>query len=536
MAHLLAVDWDQHETRYLLASVTGSQVRIEAAAAVPLVDVVEGGEAPHPDVGNSLRAALAEQKVGRATTLVSVDRASLEVIQATLPPAQDAELPDMIANQLLRDAPQVTEEWVVDFLPLNDSPHAPRPVIATALGPEPQKRILATCEVAGLKPARLLFRPLATVSCVTRLTGLSERVSLIVSRLTDEVDLILVVEGKPNLLRTVRLPNIKNEEKSLQRLLAEVNRTAAVALQNEADGGPVERVYLLGGSGARNRLADRITNQLFLPVTLVDPFDGVEIDEALQPDDPGRFAPLVGMLLDEVHQGHAVDFLHPRKRPQPPNYRRMGGFAAALVTALVLAAGYSVYGGLADLDVKIKQLDKSIKDRKELLKKAKEQQRVVDSIVGWQRTNVVWLDELRDLSLRLPSARDLIALHVAMGSGRDGGGVIDLQCLVRDPSVVLRLEQAIRDQYHEVNSKDPRQRGEDKGLTWQYSAKMSAMRRDKEQYRPAPPPKEPAADKATDKTSGEQKSGDKAAEKGTSDKKTERPTRKSRSSRARPAK
>ncbi|NUQ62638.1 MAG: hypothetical protein HUU20_09125, partial [Pirellulales bacterium] len=113
--NLLAVDWDRREARYVLASASGERLRIHAVAAVPLVDVIEGGHAPHPDIGNSLRAALADQKVGRPTTLVGVDRSSVELLQFTLPPAQDGELPEMVANQAMRESPQVSEESIIDF-------------------------------------------------------------------------------------------------------------------------------------------------------------------------------------------------------------------------------------------------------------------------------------------------------------------------------------------------------------------------------------------------------------------------------------
>ncbi len=505
MPHLLAVDWDQRETRFILASASGQQLRVQALAAVPLVDVVEGGQAPHPDVGNSLRAAIAKGKVGRATTLVSVDRSSVELLQLTLPPAQDAELPDMVANQVVRDVPQITDQWVIDFFPLSESTHAPRPVVAAAMSPDQLSRIAATCEVAGLKPTRLLFRPMATVSLITRIAAPSERVCLIVDRLTDEVDLIVLVEGKPALLRTVRLPNVANEDKVLKRLLAEINRTAAVAMQNEADGGPVERVYLLGSSGQRHRVADHITNQLFLPVTVVDPFDTVEIDDELRPEDSGRFAPLVGMLFDETEPGaHAIDFLHPRKKPEPPNYRRYAISAAALLVMIVLAAGYFVWNGLATLDGEISDRVQRRKELDELLKKADQQRRVVAAVDAWEAGNVNWLDELRDLSQRLPPARDIRVLRLNASPARGRGAVVDMPCLVRDPSVVVRMEQAIRDKSHQIDSKDIRQLGADKAYSWQFSASMYASRRDKEQYRPKPaePPKEAASQQVTKKPAG----------------------------------
>ena len=89
MARILAVDWDRHEARYVLATASGGKVKVEAVEAVPLVDVAEGGAEPHPDLSGSLGAALADQKTGRLATLVGVERSGIELLHFTLPPAKD---------------------------------------------------------------------------------------------------------------------------------------------------------------------------------------------------------------------------------------------------------------------------------------------------------------------------------------------------------------------------------------------------------------------------------------------------------------
>ena len=76
---------------------------------------------------------------------------------------------------------------------------------------------------------------------------------------------------------------------------------------------------------------------------------------------------------------------------------------------------------------------------------------------------MVWLDELRDLTLRLPSSRDVVFLRMTMTGGRGGAGVIHVQGLVRDPSVVARIDRSLHDPYHAVASRrvGEQPRGED---------------------------------------------------------------------------
>jgi hypothetical protein len=51
------------------------------------------------------------------------------------------------------------------------------------------------------------------------------------------------------------------------------------------------------------------------------------------------------MLLDEVRGGeHAIDFLHPRKPPQPKNRRRPLAMAGALIAAVPTLLIYIVLG------------------------------------------------------------------------------------------------------------------------------------------------------------------------------------------------
>ncbi|NUQ66572.1 MAG: hypothetical protein HUU20_29265 [Pirellulales bacterium] len=333
-----------------------------------------------------------------------------------------------------------------------------------------------------------------------RIVSPPEQVCLVVNRLADEVDLTVLVEGRPVLLRTVRLPSATSEDKLTQRLLGEINRTAVVAMQNELDGGAIERVYIFGSPAKRRWLADRIRDDLLLPVTVVDPFESVDLPDELVPAESGRFASLVGMLLDEVDGGrHAVDFLHPRKKPQPPNYRRVGLVAGALVAAVVLAAGYFVWDRIASMDREITDLAARKKQLDDSLKKAADQKKVIAAVDEWRATDVTWLDELRDLSVRFPQARDAIVLRMTLTPARGSGGAIDMQCLVRDPTIVVRMEHGIRDEFHQVRSKRVQQRGQEKAYTWQFESSMYLARRDKEQYLGKPAEKEKKAVKAVAK-------------------------------------
>ena len=127
------------------------------------------------------------------------------------------------------------------------------------------------------------------------------------------------------------------------------------------------------------------------------------------------------------------------------------------------------------------RVDGELKEKDDLLKRTSETSERVEAISDWQAGEVVWLDELRDLSRRLPSSRDVVLLRMSLMPERSGGGTVEFSGLVRDPLIVARMEQNIRDQYHDVRSKRIQERGAGK-YSWVFETSMSVSGRDKQSY------------------------------------------------------
>ncbi|MCH8924235.1 MAG: hypothetical protein IIA67_13935, partial [Planctomycetes bacterium] len=94
MARLLAIDWDGKEARYVVAMAHGARLKFEAAGSLPIESDSEAADSP-AQLGAALRSALAG-KAGRATVIVGVERSQIELVSLTLPPASDAELPELV--------------------------------------------------------------------------------------------------------------------------------------------------------------------------------------------------------------------------------------------------------------------------------------------------------------------------------------------------------------------------------------------------------------------------------------------------------
>lgn len=483
MARLLAVDWDQREARIVLATSSRQKIKVLAARSVSLVDVADGGEEPRPDLGGSLRAALAEHRVGRAKALVGVNRKSIELLHFKVPPAEDTELPQLVLNQAIRESPAVTEETAIDFVALDADPSEPRRITAAAMGARELERIKGICLAAGIKPQRMLLRPFAAASLFARAGFAAEAVCLLVNCVADEVDLSVISRGKMVFSRTAQLPGGPDPERAARQLLVEIGRTLAVAAQDWLGDEEVETVYIFGGPEEHHDLVRRIGDELLLVAKVVDPFEAVEISKHRRPEDAGGYASLVGMLLDEVHrQAHAVDLLNPKRPPKPPSRKRFAAVLAVLLAVVALGAWYAKSQDLAELDERIEQFQGEKKKYDDLYKRAAAQRQIVTAIRQWEAAEVNWLDEFRDLSLRLPSSRDLLLSRITMSPSRSGGGDVRFSGMVRDPKVVFQMEDSIRDSFHHISSRRQTQRSAQGDYTWSFETAIAVKRRPTSDY------------------------------------------------------
>ncbi len=489
MKRLLAVQWDRYEVRCVLADCRRGNVRLRAVHAEPIPDAdAEADEPSAAEPGATLAKVLTKLGGHRGVTLVGVDRGDVELMHFTLPPARDGELHELVSNEVLRESPAGLDQSVLDFVPQSDDPDQIRDVAVALLPQARLEQFGDTCAAAGLKPDRLPLRPYAAASLFRRAASPSEGPCLLVAPVWDEVDLTVFRQGKAVLSRTVRLPERVGTEAADRRLMTEITRTLAVATQDQLHDDPVQRIVVFDRRQGPEGLPERIHRELQLPVERLDPFEPVDAGRAELPERPGRFASLLGMVLDESRgRAHAIDFLHPRKPPKSFDRRRVAGLAGIVVLAAVLAGAYVAWDTLAtaradrdELAVRLKQLDEGP------ISAAMKQRDLMAAIRDWQDGGVNWLEELRELSVRFPPQQDVVLTQMSMTSLPDGGGDVAFQGLVRDSSIVLRIETNLRDEYHRVNSRSVHQGSQGEDYARRFAARMAVAKRDKSQYVPEP--------------------------------------------------
>ena len=516
MARLLALEWNDNEARVAVASMRGTRAVLEQAFVVPLEAGKPDDESP-PDIGRQIAAGLPGGLKG-TETLVAIGRTHIELRQVSVPAAPDDELPDMVRFQAMREFNALDDTWPLDYISLSEDPEQPRDVLAATINPDQLTAIRRTCRGAGLKAERMILRPCAAASLYSRRTRPGDgRIRLLVDLLQNEADLTLLIDGTVNLTRCARMQvDPLDQPESPKALISELRRTIASA-HNQLGDRRIDELVLFGSGDRHEALIETLRGELSLPVTAFDPFEDLQLGGHLareMPDRPDRFAPLFGALLDELEQkGHAVDFLHPRRRPEPPSRRKsyiLAGLAVALVVFSFVGWRWNTRRVLtnertvleqelasapqlsADLVEKYKVSTRTLLDEAHKLsevtlvgrksggdKKAKksdqnedhvslarleEQAKKVDSAVAavglWDSDKVDWLGQLHRLSKTLSKDNHLGSEEILVGQLHarriqgTGGGEVTLKGWAKSSDGIERMERELRKTGYRVKAGD----------------------------------------------------------------------------------
>jgi Tfp pilus assembly PilM family ATPase len=471
MPHLLAIEWDDAEARLAVAEVRRDSVVLEQAFSITLESsrLKGGAESAGPvsmsgahdlgAIGNQINEALTARGIRRGKTLVAVGRANIELKNLTLPPAPDDELPELVRFQAEREFNALSDEWPLDFIPLPSEPEEQLTVLAAAISPELIAEIQITCQGANLSPQRLILRPCAAASLLCRARPAEEKkLRLLVDLLAEEADLTVLAGDAVVFMRTARLPVESFQHDPLRILLPEIRRTIA-AVHNRFTGRHVEEIFLCGEPAQQGALARDIGRELDIPAEVFNPLScctlGPELRRSM-PDQPGRFAPLVGMLLDEASPGiGTIDFLNPRRKPEAPNRRREYTIAAAAALLLLLLGGGWMWYALGSLDDKIDELTEQVNGQSKQVKEAKELVDKAGEIDKWLGGEISWLDQLAFLADKAPKAEDLMLTRLSTPVDfLKHSSIIHLEGVAIKPDIGAKLLNDLTDPQHVPTQKN----------------------------------------------------------------------------------
>lgn len=482
MPRLLAIEWDASEARIVVGSTSGTTVSVEQAFIVPFPMRVDSPPLTPADIGARIGAALAERGLSKLEALVAIGRSNIELRLVTVPPAPKDELPDLVRFQAIKQLTTLGDDWPVDFVPLEASEEKEQTVLAATMSPELIEQLRATCQAAGVPMRRLMLRPFAAAATVVQ-DVVAARCGMLVDLLAEEADLTVIADGKAVFPRTVRLPATDEETVVGRSLGVEIRRTM-VAAANQLAGRRVEEIVLLGRPDDHMGVRARLGEDLDLPVRVFDPFDTVQCTgevAAHPPHGAGRFAPLIGMLREEATlERQGIDFLHPRRRPDPPDYRRRYVLGGATAAAVLLAVFMLIRMQLGGLDDKIRGLQTELS---KLERNAKTQERIkaqtgeIDKFVAGDHT---WLEELRELSTEFPPSEKVLVTDFQAFSQASGEGRMVIAAIADSSATISDLESELRDERHTVVGAGAQYNPKLGKLPWRFTETIQAAPEERE--------------------------------------------------------
>ncbi len=453
MANYLAVDWDATELRLVLASSQRGSIRILKAESAPL-ELGEGtDEAKTVDIGLTLKHLLKRHKIPHASLLLGLNRAAVDMMTFQLPKSKPEELPDLVKNQALRDSPGFSETSPIDFItsPSPEGEHVR--TIAATISRAQLKQYRVLCQASGFRARRIEFRPLALAELHWNSNAAINQPVLLVQCTASEIDMVVVEEANVMFVRSIKLPESLADEERTLRIVSEIARTIAVSRQ-EVEGAVLEKVILYGDADAFKPLQERLTDQE-IETTVQNPFQlncvsaparanitGVSVN-------PGHYAALFGMILSEQSKSPMrIDFLHPREKPQPLNIARF----VALFLLLVGIIGYGAWAwnsrSLAQLNTRLAELKTDITELETERQQLYPTFRQLTYANAWENGQMIWLDELRDISVRLPDEQDLVVDQMRFIGAPNF--FVDLKVRVRDTTVLQQIIARFNDGFHRV--------------------------------------------------------------------------------------
>ena len=180
-------------------------------------------------------------------------------------------------------------------------------------------------------------------------------------------------------------------------------RRSLAVYAGQAGAQPVRAAYVAGGA-ENATVRERLHNLTELPTHLLDPFAGSDLPDLPAADKRGGFVGLVGLLhLRGSRGGLPVNFAAP-KQPRPPEdpNRRKFVLVGAVAAAVLVAVGMLAFLEITKLDKQVKEQTLKNSDLDLQLAAFEVDDKRVKAIGGWADQDVVWLDELYDLTARFP--------------------------------------------------------------------------------------------------------------------------------------
>jgi len=456
---ILLVDQGEPTPRYLVATYDQKQLKV----------LLKGKLVRDPDisVAQQLRHRLDEESIRCTQAAVLLSRPAVEFFSGSMPPAEDHEMPALVENFVAQEADD-GDDRVIDFIITGGDNEITTDVLAMSC----DRRVIDTSvkefKEAGFKLRTATYNGFGGVQLIHQVAHQKLPITIVITSVDSSTEIAVLQKRRPVLFRTIQR-GVEPGESYATALAAEVQRTLAFIGAGDQDSA---LIYLMGSKQELTEVAQVLSETVSSSVTITGVLDHVD-DSDVQPfDDAPSFAQLIG-VGSAIHQGRlTTNFLSPRKAPAKEQPWRKLALFAGLAALLVSVFGYVGWTERSEQLSQIEDRQASIAKLAKRGNRSAELQDIVDAVTAWQKNDITWLDELKDLSDRFPERNESLVRKMTLSAADNGAGVVDLSVQVNSPEVITELESAIRDDRHSVSSKRVTEVNDTDELTWSFDTRI----------------------------------------------------------------
>lgn len=406
MARFLALDWDDGRLLLLTGSTGKAGASIERAFAWP--EEHPPGPTNADAIGQRLKQRLKDAGVAPAPLLIALGRDRIVLKEIRFPAVPIHEEPGIVRFQTVKELSD-GDEAVIDYQAV-DVPDAAgeRKALATAVKKNLVAAFQTLAKSAGLKLAAITPRGFGALAGVRRSAQPTPDVASAIAVLTvgGNGGEFTVGRGEHLAFSRAVAPAALGADAAL---LSEMRRNLAV-YAGQSSPAPVQALYVAESSGGLG-VADRLRDSLAIPVYAFDPLGGLPAPDGSR---AGAFAGAAGLFqLRGIGRELPIDFVHPRepKPPRDPNKRALG-WAAGIVAALLLALALLGWSRLSAKDREMTALQEAKSDLDRDLVALDQDDRRFKAVQDWRDNEVVWLDELYDMTAAVPNIDKMRLTHI----------------------------------------------------------------------------------------------------------------------------
>jgi Tfp pilus assembly protein PilN len=473
MADLIALHWGPDEVT-AVAPAKGRDVRAAALGAPPSPD--------DPAVlGRWLKSELGAHRFSAKRAVVVLPRSAAVFRKLTLPDVPDDELPDLVRMQAATKCPTPLDRLRLDFVPLPRRGEM-REVLLATIPAKTADDVLAAVRAAGLEPAGIGLSPFGTAARVVS----DDASTLVVAVQGTGVEITLVRESAVVLSHANDLQGGTLEE-DRKWLLGEVTR-AVVAADHLAAAAASARVVLVGPGDLLEPLVEPFAERYGGRAELIDGAAQLGITSADKNVSPAALAAAAGQL--DAAGPPRLDFVHPRKRIEKPDRRRLRASLAAAGLVAVAVIGYGLSWSMqSDLENTIANLRSEDQKLKDALKRGEPTLTAHQKMNQWLGDRADWVEQLATLDSAMPGTDRVYLKDLHFDPAmRDTLGRIRGVGYAKDRYDVQRLNQALAAKGYVVEPKTDSDSPRDPQYPRQFELQLTIPR-----PKPQAPPAAPTA-------------------------------------------